>query len=188
MTKGGDRPVSSLPQGSDEVSSPSEPAFLVVGRVRRPHGLRGEIRVEIQTDYPERFAVYKTLYLGPEYTPFALQGHRFHQGTVLLKLDGVDDRNAAETFRDQWVWIAVEDAVPLKEGEVYLHQMLHLDVVTRDGEALGHVTQIIETGANLVYVVRGKQGEILIPDTDEVILAVDLGAGQMTVQLIEGLR
>ena len=86
------------------------------------------------------------------------------------------------------VWIALEDAVPLEEGEIYLHQMMGLRVVTVDGEDLGSVTEIIETGANPVYVVRGSQGEILIPDTDQVIQSVDLTAGLVTVRLIEGLR
>jgi 16S rRNA processing protein RimM len=166
--------------------------------VLRPHGLRGEVRVEIHTDAPERFASYKRLYLAPitpdgnalvhgEHVPRALQGYRFHQGKVLLKLEGIDDRNQAEMLRDQWVWISIEDAVPLGEGEVYLHQMLHLRVVTAEGESLGEVTEIIETGANYVYVVRGARGEILVPDTDEVVLDVDTEARQMTVHLIDGL-
>jgi 16S rRNA processing protein RimM len=162
--------------------------FLAVGRVLRPHGVRGEVRVEIHTDFPERFAVYETLYLGDQRTPYGLEGHRFHQGKALLKFVGVDDRNAAEELREQWVWIAIQDAAPLQEGEIYLHQMIHLRVVTVEGEDLGEVTEIIETGANPVYVVRGSGGEILIPDTDEVILDIDLDRQRVTVQLIEGLR
>jgi 16S rRNA processing protein RimM len=188
MSSGRPDPVSSLPPGSDEVAPPSEPAFLAVGHVLRPHGVRGEIRVEIHTHYPERFAVYKNLYIGPRYVPFTLESYRFHQNKVLLKLAGVNDRNTAETLRDQWVCIAVEDAVPLAEGEVYLHQMLSLRVLTADGEDLGEVAEIIETGANPVYVVRGRLGEILIPDIPEVILNIDLNARQLTVRLIEGLR
>ena len=212
--------VSSVPQGSSGELSPSEPKFLAVGRVLRPHGLQGELRVEIHTDYPERFALRKRIYLGPAetsphrtwdpcetqgndsatgscgrttsdpcaYIPYALEGCRFHQSTVLLKLKGIDDRHRAETLREQWVWIPIEDAVPLEEGECYLYQVLGLRVVTVDGEELGKVTEIIETGANLVYIAQGVQGEILLPDTDEVIVQVDVPAGQMIVQLIEGLR
>ena len=188
MTKGRDNSVSSPASGSDEVISPSEPAFLAVGRVLRPHGVRGEVRVEIHTDFPERFAVYETLYLGEQHTPYGLEGHRFHQGKVLLKFRGLDDRNAVEGLREQWVWIATQDAAPLQEGEIYLHQMLHLRVVTVEGESLGQVVEIIETGANPVYIVRGSKGEILIPDTDEVIVHIDLPRQQVTVRLIEGLR
>jgi 16S rRNA processing protein RimM len=122
-------PVSQVVQGSDEVRPPSEPAFLVIGRVLRPHGVRGELRVEIHTDYPERFAVYRRLYLGPDHTLFHAEGHRFHQNRVLLKLVGVDDRNAADGLRGQWIQIAAADAVPLAEGEIYLHQILGIRVL-----------------------------------------------------------
>ncbi len=188
MNRDRHNPVSHVTQGSDEVQSPSEPAFLVIGRVLRPHGVRGELRVEIHTDYPERFAVYRRLYLGPEHTFFQLEGHRFHQDKVLLKLAGVDDRNAAGALRGQWVQIAAADAVPLAEGEVYLYQILAMRVLTVDGEDLGEITDIIDTGANAVYVVRGLQGEILIPDIPDVVVQIDVAARQMTVRLIEGLR
>jgi len=181
-------PVSHAAQGSDEGSIPSEPAFLAVGRVLRPHGVRGELRVEIHTDFPERFGIYRQVYLGPGYVPYEIEGHRFHQGRVLLKLREVIDRTAAEVLRGQWVYIAVEDTVPLAKGEVYLHQMLGLRVETVENEDLGEVVDLIETGANLVYVVRGVQGEILIPDIPNVIEAIDLEAGKLIVRLIEGLR
>ena len=189
--------------GSGESNRSSGPRFLAVGRILRPHGLRGEVRVEIHTDHPERFALYDRVYLGltqvdpgpagllsaaPGATPYGLEGHRFHAKWVLLKLAGIDDRTQAETLRGQWVWISPEQAAPLDEGEVYLHEMLDLEVVSDEGEALGQIAQIIETGANPVYVVRGLRGELLLPDTEEVILDVDLEARQVTVHLIEGLR
>jgi 16S rRNA processing protein RimM len=192
-----------LSQGSGDANRSSEPRFLAVGRILRPHGLRGEVRVEIHTDSPERFALYDRVYLAhaqadagpanllsvaPGALPYALESHRFHGQYVLLKLAGIDDRTQADRLRELWVWIAPEQAEPLDEGEIYLHDMLELSVVTDEGEELGQIVQIIETGANPVYVVRGRQGEILLPDTDEVILEVDLEAEQVTVHLIEGLR
>lgn len=188
MSRDRHHPVSHAAQGSDEGSTPSEPGFLAIGRVLRPHGVRGELRVEIHTDFPERFGVYRQVYLGPDHMPYEIEGHRFHQGRVLLKLREVIDRTAAEVLRGQWVYIAAKDAVPLAKGEVYLHQMLGLRVRTVEDEELGEVVDLIETGANLVYVVRGMQGEILIPDIPEVIEAIDLEAGQLIVRLMEGLR
>jgi 16S rRNA processing protein RimM len=187
MSKSRHSTVSSLPRGSGEAPAPSEPAFLAVGRVLRPHALNGELRVEIHTDYPERFAHHKQLYLGPEHAPYVLQGHRFHQKTVLLKFEGVDDRTQAETLRGQWVWLPIEEAVPLEEGECYLHQLLHMRVVTEDGEELGEVVDLIETGANAVFVIHGTRGEILVPDIKEVVVDVDVGARQITVRLLDGL-
>jgi 16S rRNA processing protein RimM len=180
--------VSPLLPGSDEVLAPSEPAFLAVGRVLRPHGLGGEVKVEIHTDYPERFALHKRLYLGPEHVPFVLQSHRFHGGAVLLKLEGIDTRTEAEALREQWVWLPIEEAVPLEEGECYLYQMMHLRVVTVDGEELGEIVEVIETGANDVYLVRDPAGDILLPDIDQVVIHLDLDAKQMTVRLLDGLR
>jgi 16S rRNA processing protein RimM len=169
-----------------------------VGRVLRPHGLGGEIRVEIHTDFPERFALYRQVYLAPtrpeggllvasQGVAYPLEGYRFHQNAVLLKLGGIDDRTQAGTLRDLWVWISAQEAAPLDDGEVLLHQLMYMRVSTTEGEALGQIEDILETGANLVYVVRGPRGEILLPDTDEVVIDIDLDAGQMTVQLIEGL-
>jgi 16S rRNA processing protein RimM len=160
---------------------------LAVGRILRPHGLGGELRVEIHTDYPERFALHEHFYLGDQHTPFVLEGLRFHQGLALFKLQGIDDRTQAEAWREQWVWIPTQKAVPLEEGECYLYQIMHMRVVTVDGEELGEVTDIIETGANDVYVVQGARGEILVPDIDQVVVVVDVPAKQITVRLIEGL-
>jgi 16S rRNA processing protein RimM len=181
-------PVSHVARGSDGVELPSEPAFLAIGRILRPHGVRGELRVEIHTDFPERFGVYRRVYVGPGYKPYQIEAHRPHGGRVLLKLREVADRTAAEELRGQWVYIAIEDAVPLAKGEVYLHDMLGLRVETVEGEQLGEVADIIETGANPVYVVRGLQGEILIPDIPDVIEEIDLPRGELIVRLIEGLR
>jgi len=194
VTEGKKDLVPSLPPGSGEAAAPSEPVFLAVGRVLGAHALRGELSVAIQTDYPERFATRRQLYLGfadrapATYVPYHLQGHRFHRGGVLLKFEGIDDRTRAESFRGQWVWVPISEAVELKEGEVYVHQMMGLRVVTVDGEELGRIAEILETGANLVYVVRGADGEILLPDTGEVVVRVDLEAQQVTVRLLEGLR
>ncbi len=188
MSEAGEKPVSSPPQGSGEASSPPEPAFLAVGRVLRPHGLHGEVRIEIHTDYPERFALHKWLYLGPAHVPYALQSCRFHQGAVLLKFAGIEDRAVAETLRGQWVWIPREEAVPLEEGECYQYQMYDLQVWTVEGEELGRVTEIIEAGPHDVYVVQGTKGEVLLPDIEEVVVKVDVQARRMLVRLIEGLR
>jgi 16S rRNA processing protein RimM len=182
------KPVPSVHSGSDEVAASSEPAFLAIGRVLRPHGVRGELRVEIHTDYPERFAVYKTVYLGPKYVPYAIESHRFHQGKVLVKLADINDRTAAEALREQWMSISTADAIPLGDGEIYVHQMLQLRVVTVEGEDLGEIQEVIETGANLVYVVQGPSGQILLPDIPEVFLQIDLTTGVATVRLLEGLR
>ncbi len=175
-------------QGSDEGLIPSEPPFLLVGRVLRPHSLRGEVRVQIHTSYPERFAVYEWLYLGPTYTPYKLESHRFHQKIVLLKLEGIDNRTQAETLREQEVWISIDEAMPLAEGECYLYEIIGMQMVTVEGETLGQIAEMIETGANDVFVVHTRQGELLVPDIGEVVLKIDVEAREIVVRLPEGLR
>lgn len=175
------------PAGSDEENASPEPQFLAVGRVVRPHGVRGELCVEIHTAYPERFGVYRQIFVGEAHTPFKIKAHRFHKGFVILALTGVDNRTQAESLRDQWLWISRDDAIPLEEGEYYLYQVLGMQVITDQGEMLGRITEIIETGANDVYVVRGAD-EILLPAIPDVIQQVDIAARRMIVHLIDGLR
>lgn len=165
----------------------SEPRFVVVGRVLRPHGVRGELRVEILTDYPERLPSHRVLYIGPEPTPYQVEGIRFHRGAALIKLAGCDDRNAAEELRGQWVQIPIEAAVPLEEGEYYHFQVVGVEVVTTEGEPLGRVAEVIETGANDVYVVHGPRGEVLIPAIEDVVRELDLEARRMIVEILPGL-
>jgi len=107
---------------------------------------------------------------------------------VLLKLAGCDDCNAAEALRDLLVQVAIEDALPLEEGECWLYQVLGLEVWTTDGERLGLVQEVLETGANDVYVVQDRRGQqVLIPALKNVVLEIDLDAGRMLVELPAGL-
>lgn len=173
--------------GAQESPCNPEPRFLAVGRVLRPHGVRGELRVEIMTDHPERLSFHPVLYLGPEHTPYDLEGVRFHKGAALIKLTGCDDRNAAEALRNQLVQIPFEDAVPLEEGEFYEFQIMGAEVITETGETLGRVVEVIETGANDVYVVQGPRGELLIPVIEDVVQELDLENQRMVVTLLPGL-
>jgi 16S rRNA processing protein RimM len=171
-----------------------QPAYLVLGEILRPHGVRGELRVRLMTEYPERIAKLKTIYLAdsPEPTkpptPYAVKGMRMNSGYGLLKLAGIDERNGADRLRGLLVLIDIEHAVPLEAGEFYLYQLIGLTVQTAEGETLGKLEEVLETGANDVYIVDSpRYGEVLIPATEEAIVKTDIGAGVMTVKLPEGL-
>jgi 16S rRNA processing protein RimM len=168
------------------------PNYLLVGEILRPHGVRGELRMRIRTDHPERIGELEQILLGRDIegklTPYPVEHLRMHQGYGLLKLKGVDDRDRADTLRGYYVLIDREDAVPLAEDEIYLYQLIGLNVTTDEGELLGTLVDILETGANDVYVIDSPTyGEVLIPDIDETILDIDIAAGTMTVHLLDGL-
>jgi 16S rRNA processing protein RimM len=169
------------------------PAYLLLGEVLRPHGIRGELRIRLLTDYPERIAQLETIYLAddPEPqkpAPYKVAGMRRNGEFGLLKLRGIDDRDQAERLRGLYVLVDMQHAVPLEEGEFYLYQLLGLRVETNAGEALGTLVDVLETGANDVYIVDSpRYGEVLIPVTDETIVQTDIEAGVVTVQLPEGL-
>jgi 16S rRNA processing protein RimM len=162
--------------------------FLAIGRVQRPHGVRGELLLETLTDSPEHLAEVETVYLGDEAMPHKLENVRFHRRQLLIRLADCADRDRADLYRGQLVQIRVEQAAPPPPGSYYHHQVIGLSVVTKEGEALGVVAEILETGANDVYVVRSDQGEILLPALNNVILKIDLDAQRMTVHLLDGLR
>jgi 16S rRNA processing protein RimM len=163
-------------------------ARLAVGRVLRPHGVRGELLLESLTDFPEHLAEVDTVYLGEPAAPHRLVRARVHRGQVILQLADCDDRDCAEAYRGQVVSIEAQAAAPLPPGRYYHHQLIGLSVVSDEGEPLGELAEIIETGANDVYVVVGPAGEVLLPAIDTVILDINLDARRITAHLIEGLR
>jgi len=174
-------------RGSDPQRS--EPRFLAIGQITKAHGVQGEVSVVVLTDFPERFDEMTEVYVGTETEGaiYAVESIRWHKERVLLRFAGVSDRTEAERLRGLYLQIPTEEARSLEPETYYEHQLLGLAVVSDEGEALGELVEILETGANDVYVVRGEQGERLIPATEEVILAVDLAAQVITVHLLAGL-
>lgn len=176
-----------IDDGSVETSA--EPSFLIIGQIQKPHGVRGEVRVVSHTDFPERFTWLETVYVGEkDLRLMTVESTRFHGDLVLLKLEGFDSRESVESLRGQWLQVPESEAVPLEEGEYYLYQLEGLRVFTDEGEDLGELVQVMETGANNVFVVRGESGELLLPDTDEVVQEIDFENGRMIVHLLAGLR
>lgn len=165
-----------------------EPEFLIVGRVVRPHGVRGDIAMKILTDYPERLVEIETVHVGPDHTPYTIERVRNHKIGLLIKFEEIDDRDEAEALREHFVYVHRSNAIPLEEGEYYLYQLEGMRVVTEEGEELGRLTDYIVTGANDVYIISRPDGtELLIPAIPDVIREVDVASGTMTVRLLEGL-
>jgi 16S rRNA processing protein RimM len=149
------------------------------------------VRVEIVTGYPERLAQHAHFYLArPDSDAvqrYPVEGLRFHRGTLLLKLGGCDDRNKAEELRGMLVQIPTKEAMPLEEGEYYHFQIIGAAVETESGEALGRVVEVLETGANDVYVVRGPRGEVLVPAIESVVRELDPDAKRVVIRPLPGM-
>lgn len=164
------------------------PEYLSVGEIVAPFGLRGELKVLLDTDFPELVLAATHLYIGDPPIRYAVEWAQQVRGMVRLKLVGCDSREAAEALRGQLVQVLAEEAPSPGEGEYYYHQLIGLEVWSEEGEYLGHVVEVFPTGSNEVLVVRGETGEILLPAIEEVICEVDLVAGLLRVHLLEGLR
>jgi 16S rRNA processing protein RimM len=168
-----------------EADQPDTSGYVAVARVIGTWGLHGDLKVEILTDFPERFAVGSRVFVSG--VAYSIEGYRRHGGRVLLKLLGIDSAGEAEPLRHHFLQVPESELHPLGEGEFYHFQVIGLEVRTTSGEVLGRVEQIISTGSNDVYVVRGPRGEVLIPAVDDVVKSVNPAAGHIEVELVEGL-
>ena len=169
-------------------SPDGEPVYLAVGFLRRAHGLRGEIILDLHTDFPERLRSGRKLLIGEERKPMTLEGARPHAKGMLVKFIGIDTPEEAGQLRNQWVYVIATDVPSLPEGKLYQHELFGFEVVDDNGNSLGELVEIIETGANDVYVVKNQSGkEILLPAIPSVILGLDPARRSMRVHLIEGL-
>lgn len=164
--------------------------LLQVGVITQTHGVRGEVKVFPTTDDPARFKKLKKVLLdtGKEMLPLEVQGVKFSKQFVIVKFKGIDNINDIERYKRCPLLVERQDAVKLEENEYFIADMLGIDVVTEDGEVFGVLKDVIETGANDVYVIDSREhGEVLVPAIRECILEVDVEARKMTVRLMDGL-
>jgi 16S rRNA processing protein RimM len=170
------------------VEDSTEPQFVTIGRISKPHGVRGEVRVIPLTDLPERFEWLDYVYVGDKQPiRVKVESVRYHQDSILIKLTGYPTRDEAERLRDQLLQVPESETIPLAEGEYFLHQAIGLEARTESGTYIGRVTDILETGANNVFVITGPLGEQLIPDIPDVIREVDIEKGQLVISPIPGM-
>jgi 16S rRNA processing protein RimM len=169
-------------------SPDGEPVYLTVGFLRRPHGVLGEIILDLHTDFPERLKSGRKLFLGEEHKPMTLTSARPHAKGMLIKFKGVETPEEVGQFRNQWVYVKASDMPPLPEGQLYQHELFGFSVVDESDKFLGELAEILETGANDVYVVKDASGrELLLPDIPSVILKLDPDRRLIRVHLLEGL-
>lgn len=164
------------------------PEFLVIGKLRRPHGVKGELLMEVLTDFPERIQVGMTVYLGEQYLPVQINNIRIHVNALLVSINGYDDRESAGELRNLEVYIPSSSVYPLPDGEFYHHQIIGLQVMDDTDTLLGYVTEILVTGANDVLIVKAENGgEYLIPVIEGVVTDIDLARNRITIHPLPGL-
>jgi len=175
------------------MSSRVKPSYLVIAEVLRPHGVRGEVRVRLLTDYPERLQPGKCLYLGTSAEqsnaePWTLARARLQEDYGILQFETITNRSEVEHWRGKYLMVPLDDAVPLEEDEFYAYQLIGLTLLTESGRVVGEINSIMETGANDVLVVKSSEyGEILVPDIPGMWIELDFDAGFATARLPDGL-
>lgn len=160
--------------------------FRAVGVVERPRGLKGEIKVRPLTDFPKRFDPGARLYIAAQARQ--VERSNWQSGRVYLYIDGIADRDAAESLRGELIEIPLDERPPTDEPFWYIDEIEGLRVCTVSGEELGEISEVLQTGANDVYLVdRGDSRDLLVPALSDVVLKVDVQAGEMIVDLPDGL-
>jgi 16S rRNA processing protein RimM len=172
-------------------AEPHDPTdTVVVGRIGRPHGVRGEVTVEVRTDDPDlRFAPGAVLRTEPaDRGPLTIAGRRWHREVLLLSIDGVESREAAEELRDTQLHVPVAELPALEDPDDYYdHQLVGLTARLPDGTDLGRVSAVRHEGADLLVVHRVEGGELLVPFVTAIVPTVDLAGGSLVVDPPEGL-
>lgn len=166
--------------------------YLAVGRVLGAHGLLGEVKVESHSDFDSRFTPGQQLFIGEKLAQTEIETSRPHKGIFLIRFTDVSDRFKAEDLYSEWLYIPEEKAMELDEDTYWVHDIVGLTVQTEDLRRLGKVADVLFTGANEVYIVRPEPGvnrdrDLLIPALADVVRAVDVEAGILTVRLQPGL-
>lgn len=155
---------------------------MVIGTAAGPFGVRGEIKVDVHTDFSDRFKRLKTVYLGPDHHEFVIVGVRRSKQRILLRLEGIDTPEAVARIRGQEIAIPRAEAMPLPEGHYYLEDAIGLRAVTTDGRELGAVSEVLRTGSNDVFIVNTGRDAILIPVIKSAISELDMQARRVTVE------
>lgn len=166
----------------------SRPDFVAVARLRRPHGLHGEVIAEVMSGFPERIQPEAVFYLGSERKPVIIKSVRGHNEGFLVSFEEISSREAWVGKRNLLLYARAEELPALEEGEYYHHELIGLRVSDLEGRLLGQVSEILETGANDVYVVEDGGGrEVLIPATTGVVKEINLEQKMMLIEPIPGL-
>lgn len=164
--------------------------LLKVGIISSTHGIRGEVKVFPTTDDPQRFKKLKNILLdsGKEKRNLKIQSVKFFKQFVILKFEEIDDINDVEKYKGSGLYVTRDQAVKLKKDEYFIADLIGLTVIAEEEKLEGTLKDVMETGANDVYVIELTDGrELLLPAIKECVLSVDIEKGEMKIRLLDGL-
>ncbi len=165
--------------------------FILIGKVLKPHGIKGDLRVRYFNPDPSFFLNYRHIYLKDNkrgiLRRFEVREVNIREKAIIISLEGIRDRDAAQRWAGSEVLIHRQDLPPLEEDEYYWEDIIGLKVYSVEGEYLGEVVNILPTGSNDVYEVRGPKGEMMLPAVSDVIKQIDLESGRILVDIPGGL-
>ena len=159
--------------------------FITIGKILSPWRTKGQLRVEVATDFPQRFAPSSKVYIDQQ--PATIDSVEWHKGKAIIKLNTIDSIEDAEKLQGQLVEIHHSQLQLLPEGQYYHFQLIGLEVRTTQGESLGKISEILTSPSNDTYVVNGARGEILVPATEDVVKSIDLDKRCLVIEPIKGL-
>jgi 16S rRNA processing protein RimM len=168
-------------------------AYFFVGKIVNTHGIRGELKIMPQTDFPEvRFAKGNRLYAfapnSDEPVPLTVRSARAHKGAYIVAFREYDNINDVLRFKGGSLKVPEEDLLELKEGQYYIHEIVGCEVVSEDGASLGVIKEVLPLAANDVWVAKREgRKDLLIPVIDDVVRDVDIAAKRVTIHVLEGL-
>lgn len=163
-----------------------EPVYLTIGRLGKPHGLEGAIIFYVITDFPERLKRGKKVFIGEEKLVAHIKIIKDHSRGLIIQFQEFSDISEIERFKSQYVYVSAKELPKLPDGEYYHHQLIGLKVFDPEGNEIGILQEILETGANDVYLIKDNQNkEILIPALLELIVNIDIKNQSMVVKPLD---
>lgn len=163
--------------------------YIIIGRITKPHGIRGAFKIEPITEDPNRYELLEKIWIGTEDRPVTvhqIDRVQYLKKHVILYLADIHSREQVENFRNQYIFIPRSDVLPLEDSHYYF-ELLGLKVYTDNEEFVGYISDIQNYPANDVFVVTKDKNEYLIPDVPEFIKKIDIDAGTLVIQTIPGL-
>ncbi len=165
--------------------SNKEPEYIVIGTILSPWGLQGHMKVDVETDFPERFSPSSKVFIDKQ--PVIINEVAWHKGKAIIKLEGLDTGEEVDALVGRVIEVHYSQLYSLEDGEYYHFQLVGLEVKTTGGEVLGNIDKVLSMASADIYVIKGRNGDILIPATDEFVKSIDLAEGVLVIELMDGL-